>query len=110
MQRSSVVLPQPDGPTMVTISRSPTIEVDAAEHFERAVALGEAADANARRRAGGCSGRAAGSCNASRAHASARLQGAIRRSTHFSAAVSVMPRNISRITGTNVLSVSKMWA
>ncbi len=24
MQRSSVVLPQPDGPTMVTISRSPT--------------------------------------------------------------------------------------
>ena len=50
MQRSSVVLPQPDGPTMATISRSADVEVDVAEHFERAVMLAQALDANARAR------------------------------------------------------------
>ncbi len=43
--RSSVDLPQPDGPTRTTNSPSSTLEVDVAEHARRAVALGEFLDA-----------------------------------------------------------------
>ena len=60
MQRSSVVLPQPDGPTMATISRSATSKSMLRENFERAVALAEPSHANARFARQRCSRRAHG--------------------------------------------------
>ena len=48
MQRSRVVLPQPDGPTIVTISRSLNVRVDVLEYPEIAVILPDAVNADAR--------------------------------------------------------------
>ena len=51
MQRSSVVLPQPDGPTMATISFA-DVEIDVAEDLKRAVMHAKLIKADAR--AGRC--------------------------------------------------------
>ena len=97
------------------------IEIDAAKDLERTVPLGKSADPDAGSGPAGC---ADGRCTpawpsrsssgspveASASHVSARFHGAMLRSIHLSAAVSATPRNISRMTGANVLSISKMLA
>ena len=50
MQRSSVVLPEPEGPTMATTSPRATSIETPAQHLERAEALVQVDDPHERRR------------------------------------------------------------
>src|SRR6185437_14219334 len=66
--------------------------------------------ATLRRQSGGCVGSNFGHLIEVAAYRLALLQGATRRPNHFSNVVSETPRNISTITGTKVLSISKLLA
>ena len=46
--RSTVVLPEPDGPMIATFSPGRDLEVEAVEHGQRAVALGDLLEADHR--------------------------------------------------------------